>query len=134
MNAPSKTPETKQITPTGRFVFIVDSYAKRTLDEELEKLGLSKDEYHTTGAGGSRIILSQAKWLGAERLLVFMSSFHGSTEPAVALSRKIKAANPNARIIFRSTEQCSDPVFDRSMPKDFDYCEILAIVKEFLAK
>lgn len=117
-----------------RFVFIVDSYAGRSLAPQLEKLGLSGKEYHITGSGGSGIILRGPEWIGAEKLLVFMSSFHGSVEPAIDLSKKIKAANPKARIIFRSTEYSDNPVFDQCMAKDFDYSKILAIVKEFLTK
>ena len=118
------------------FVFIVDSFSNYKLNEGLQALGLTcEDGYHTTGAGGADMILDVPRWLNSKNLLVFMSSFHGSVEPAVELSKKIKAANPNARIIFRSsTEHSPDSVFERAMKKDHRYDETLKIVAEFLAE
>ncbi len=116
------------------FVFIVDSHATSDLYNGLTTLGLKHDEdYEITGAGGASVTMQvNPSWLKNERLLIFMSSFHGAVEPAVQLAREIKAFNPKARLIFWSTTAgSSDPVFEQSMGKDDE--QLLEIVKEFLA-
>ena len=121
------------------FVFVVDSYANPRLTEGLNALGLKPDEeYYVTGAGGSRIILSDdcgKRFVESERLLVFLSSFRGEVEPAVKLAKEIKSINPNAKIVFRSsTERSSDPVFFTNMKKDPNYEVTLKIVEEFISE
>jgi hypothetical protein len=121
------------------FVWIVDSYFMpphmRALEE---KTGLVRFEnYECPGAGGADGIFHRSSVLNAEHLLVFMSSFHGDVEPAVELSKRIKAANPNARIIFRSnSEHSSDPIFEQVMTKDKrnDREEFFRIINEFIAE
>ncbi len=116
------------------FVFFVDSYGGRELIEGLLALGLTQENFHSTGAGGAGMLLEVPRWINAKSLLVFMSSFHGSVKPAVELAKKIKAANPNAKIVFRSTEHSDDPIFDEVMKKDFDFQESLKVVAGFLAE
>lgn len=117
------------------FIVIVDSYASDTLTADLQSLGLTKSDYDVTGVGG-------AKWIDedittghckAENVLVFMSSFHGSIEEAVAVATKAKAAKPGTRIIFRSSElrQNLDPIFDDQLSKG-NRDKFLSIVREFL--
>jgi hypothetical protein len=125
-------------TKSNSFVFIVDSYFPRDLEEKLGALGLVEDEsYYSTGAGGAEAVVSGGEGnriVDSPRLLVFMSSFHGSVTPAIELSRKIKDINPKARIIFRSaSEKSGDPVFERNMQKH-NYKEFLGIIKDFLAE
>ena len=79
------------------------------------------------------MILDVPRWINAEHLLVFMSSIHGEVEPSVALSQRIKIANPNARIIYRSnTTSSDDPVFEKSMSKiGADWEEFFTIIEQF---
>jgi hypothetical protein len=118
----------------SHFVYVVDSSDQGGISKALNALGLKSDEnYHVTGAGGASMLLDVRPWISSEKLLVFMSSFHGSVAPAVELSKEIKAANPNARIIFRSTTDSADPVFEKNMRKDWNYAEITKLTTEFLA-
>lgn len=127
------TKKTKAVKKS--FVFIVDSYGER-LNDQLGELGLKEGHhFQIEGAGGSERIMDEPSWLKAEKLLVFMSSFHGSVDPAVGLARRIKSANPNARIIFRSnSERSDDPVFEKSIKKEFGIDTVLlGIVSEFIS-
>lgn len=117
------------------FVFIVDSYATSVLYKGLNDLGLKEyEDYEITGAGGASVTMAvNPPWLKNERLLIFMSSFHGNVEPAVKLCKEIKEVNPKTRIVFWSaTANSSDPVFEQTMTKDD--AKLLEIVKGFLAK
>lgn len=123
------------------FIYIVDSFFD-VFDSEGEKalgeLGLRDHyDYVDKGAGGADGILhhkeSGKPLIENRRLLVFMSSFHGQTAPAVELSKKIKERNPETLIIFRSTVPASqDPVFDKCIDKDLK--TMIEITKEFLEK
>ncbi len=134
----------KQRKLDGVFVYVVDSYASDGLNQDLEAFGLIYEtNFYVTGAGGAEIIFAPGfkKQLGSKKLLVFMSTFYGSAEPAIELSKQIKTANPNAKIILRSNvvhqmnpvHRC-DPVFDESMQKGDDDSKLLEVVKKFLAE
>lgn len=116
-----------------RFIYIVDSFF--SMDSELRELGVTSEDYNSTGAGGAGYILAKPEWLNAPKLLVFMSSFHGHVEPAVQLSRAIKDANPNAMIVFRSQSEASDdPVFNLCIRKYGEgRIHFIRIIREFIS-
>lgn len=116
-------------------VYIVDSYHKDSLREDLENLGLVfRKTYYITQGSTADMIFFLPHFLKAERLLVFMSSISGNVPPAVELSKRIKSENPHATIVFRSHEFSEDSIFDRIIEKDYDCSTTLGIIKDFLNK
>lgn len=122
------------------FVYVVDSFnLDGSLDGVLEQAGLVVDEtYYISHHRNSGVILSMDDDIGAENLLVFMSTFNGAMHGPVALSEQIKKANPKAGIIFRSTfpELGKDyPIFEKCIGKgNMDGPDQMPqIIREFIA-
>lgn len=126
----------QSIMKARKFVFVVDSYEMGRARKILERLGLIDEEsYYITGAGGAGSVMlnnGDSRFVDSEKLLVFMSSFHGQIVPAITLSKEIKTVNPTAKIIFRSSMRpANDPIFDGEMsPEDFD--QFTEVVRQFI--
>ncbi len=119
--------------PKKRFVYIVDSYPCVMFKDILSEIGLTEDEYQIISADDAEV---DPSWIDSEKLLVFMSTFHSHIGPSNDLSRKIKAANSSARIIFRSTmvdETVVDmEIYDGTLVKERRFQpKLIAIIKEF---
>lgn len=127
------------------FILIVDSHASiitpdLSRDLEKEKLIYSRDFYIASPEEldsfvSDKHLKDKESAINRDNILVFMSSVHGNMITPGIISHKIKKANPNAKIIFRSIFASKNPdpsVFDDSIMKDPDI--ILGIIKEFIAK
>ncbi|MBC7766747.1 hypothetical protein H7Y21_02015 [Arenimonas sp.] len=127
------------------FILVVDAYPLAFLNNDVEEilvgLGLVLGETCRVVApqDAEATLWQQSELLGSENLLIFMSTFYGSIEPAVALSQKIKAANPCAHIVLRSNmrlEERYKSLFSRAIKKG-NVIEgedpLVEIIREFMA-
>ena len=118
------------------FVFVCDSHFEREDVAELRPLGLVEGQnFDWAGAGGADNIFAvyhDARQVDAEHLLVFTGSFHNSVDGAVGYATRVKEANPNAKIYFRSaTATTADPIFDGVLRKH-DKGRFHGIIREFM--
>jgi len=117
-----------------RFLYIVDSYLDDDIHPILEEEGFVDGlDYSYSGSGGSAMLFQDPKWIGAEKLLVFTGSFHGSVERAEEFARNVKRMNPRAKVVFRSDHDVSNnPVFDTSIRKTIgEFDTMMKFIREY---
>lgn len=93
----------------NQFICVIDqrcSVSGHDTPRLLRGFGLSEGpDFWISGAGGFPEGLLRGepgrRMVDADRLLVFVSVYHGGLEFAGGVARKIKAANPRARVIYR---------------------------------
>ena len=127
----------------ARFVYVLDSYHEDNQTKDaLDALGLVEDkDYRVVQATVEEAELILAGTPGerpadASCLLVFTGLFGpgGLERPAISFAKKVKEANPAARVYLRSTfgMDTLDPIFDGQIEKGFGnhHSELQSVIRQ----